>query len=67
MRIERNEEKAAELRGGRDHLMIGSPQYVIDRCADYIDAGSEEFMLQSILQRPDIYAELNEEIFPAFD
>ena len=67
MRIERDEEKAKQLRGGRDHLMIGSPQYVIDRCADYIDAGSEEFMLQSILQRPDIYAELNAEIFPAFD
>lgn len=67
MRIERDEEKAKQLRGGRDHLMIGSPQYVIDRCADYINAGTEEFMLQSILQRPDIYAELNEEIFPAFD
>ena len=67
MRIERDESKAAQLRGDRDHLMIGSPQYVIDRCADYIEAGSEEFMLQSILQRPDIYAELDEVIFPAFD
>ena len=67
MRIERDEDKANERRGGRDFLMIGSPQYVIDKCADYIEAGTEEFMLQSILQRPDIYAELNEEIFPAFD
>ena len=67
MRIERDEEKAKALRRGQDHLMIGPPQYVIDRCADYINAGTEEFMLQSILQRSDIYAELNEEIFPAFD
>ena len=67
MRIERNEEKAKQLRGGRDYLMIGSPEYVIEACKEYIDAGTREFMLQSILQRPDIYAELNEEIFPAFD
>ena len=67
MRIERDEEKAKQLRGGRDFLMIGSPNFVIDACAEYIDAGTEEFMLQSIQQRADRYAELNEEIFPAFD
>ena len=67
MRIERDEKRAAELRRGGDWQMIGPPNYVIDRAKDFIDAGCEEFMLQSIPQKPDIYAELNEEIFSAFD
>lgn len=67
MRIVQDEDRAKQARGGRDHLMIGPKQFVIDRCADYIEAGTEEFMLQSINQKPEVYAELNEEIFPAFD
>ena len=67
MRIERDEKRAAELRRGGDWQMIGPPNYVIDRARDFIDAGCEEFMLQSIPQNPEIYAELNEEIFSAFD
>ena len=47
--------------------MIGSPQYVIDRCGAFIEAGVDEFCLQSIRQQPEVYQELNEEIFPAFD
>lgn len=67
MRIIRDEEHAKRARRDREWLMIGSPNYVIDRAKDYIDAGVEEFMLQSIQQKPWVYAELNEEIFAAFD
>ena len=67
MRILDDEKHAEHLRRGNDWTMIGSKQYVIDRCAAFIDAGVDEFCLQSIRQMPDIYAELNEEIFSAFD
>ena len=67
MRIVRDEQRAKEIRGDNDWTMIGSVQYVIDRCADFIEAGVDEFCLQSILQRPDVYQELDEEIFSAFD
>ena len=67
MRIVDDEQHAEHLRRGNDWTMIGSKQYVIDRCGAFIDAGVDEFCLQSIRQKPDIYAELNEEIFSAFD
>ena len=67
MRIVADEKKAAELRRGKDWNMIGPTQYVIDRCGDFIDAGVNEFCLQSLKQQPDVYQQLNEEIFPAFD
>ena len=67
MRILDDEKHAEHLRRGNDWTMIGSKQYVIDRCGAFIDAGVDEFCLQSIRQQPDIYAELNEEIFTAFD
>lgn len=67
MRIERDEKRAAELRRGQDWMMIGPPNYVIDRAQDFIDAGVSEFCLQSIPQKADIYAELDEEVFSAFD
>jgi hypothetical protein len=67
MRIARDEKKAKGLRGGDDWKMIGSPQYVIDKCGDLIDAGVDEVCLASIKQKPEFYEELNAEIFPAFD
>ena len=67
MRIVRDEAQAREIRRGNDTAMIGPVNFVIDRAKDYIDAGTEEFMLQSIKQDPEVYAELNEEIFSAFD
>ena len=67
MRIVDDEKHAEHLRRGNDWTMIGSKQVVIDRCGAFIDAGVDEFCLQSIRQKPDIYAELNEEIFSAFD
>ena len=67
MRIVDDEQHAEHLRRGNDWTMIGSKQYVIDRCGAFIDAGVDEFCLQSIRQKPDVYAELNEEIFSAFD
>ena len=67
MRIVRDEKKAQELRHDNDWTMIGPPQYVIDKCGDFIDAGVNEFCLQSIRQKPEIYQELNEEVLSAFD
>jgi len=67
MRIVRDEQEAERIRRGNTWTMIGSPQYVIDRCGDFIDAGVDEFCLQSIPQKPEVYQELNEEIFSAFD
>jgi F420-dependent oxidoreductase-like protein len=66
MRIERDKKKAEHLRRGKDWQMIGSPQFVIDRCGAFIDAGVHEFCLQSIRQSPEVYQELDEEIFGAF-
>lgn len=67
MRIIRDDQEAERARRGNTWTMIGSPQYVIDRCGAFIEAGVDEFCLQSIQQKPDVYAELNEEIFSAFD
>ncbi len=67
IRIVPDEKKAKELRGGDDWKMIGPVTYVIDRVGDFIEAGVEEFMLQSIPNKPMIYEELNAEIFSAFD
>jgi len=67
MRIVHDEKKAEELRRGRDWQMIGPRQYVIDRCGDFIEAGTDEFCLQSLPQKGDVYQELDEEIFSAFD
>ena len=67
MRIVRDEKEAERIRGGNTWTMIGPPQYVIDRCGAFIDAGVDEFCFMSIRQRPEVYAELDEEIFSAFD
>ena len=67
MRIERNEKKAAELRGGKDWNMIGPPQYIIDRAQDFINVGVDEFKLHSIPNNPEVYTELDEEVLSAFD
>ena len=67
MRIERNEKKAAELRGGKDWNMIGPPQYIIDRAQDFINVGVDEFKLHSIPNNPEVYTELDEEVLRAFD
>ena len=67
LRIERDEQKAAELRGGKDWMMIGPPQYIIDRAQDFIDVGVDEFKVHSIPTKPEFYAELNEEVLSAFD
>ena len=67
MRIVRDEKHAERVRRSNTWTMVGSPQYVIDRCGAFIDAGVDEFCLQSIQQKPEVYEELNEEIFSAFD
>ena len=67
MQIVRDETKAVLARRGNPWTMVGSPQYVVDRCGAFIDAGVDEFCLQSIEQRPEVYQELDEEVFSAFD
>ena len=67
MRIVADETKAAELRRGADWNMIGPVPYVIDRARDFIDAGVDEFMLQSIPNKPAVYEELDAEVLSAFD
>ena len=67
MQVIHDESKAVLTRRGNDWTMIGSKQYVIDRCAAFIEAGVDEFCLQSIEQRPEVYQELDEEIFSAFE
>jgi F420-dependent oxidoreductase-like protein len=67
MRIVADESKAAELRGGDDWNMIGPVPFVIDRANDFIEAGVDEFMLQMIPNKPEIYEELDKEILSAFE
>ena len=67
MQLIHDESKAVQARRGNPWTMIGAKQYVIDRCAAFIDAGVDEFCLQSIEQRPEVYQELDEEVFSAFD
>ena len=67
IRIIRDEKKAKEVRGDNDWSMIGSPQYVIDRIGDFVKVGISEFTPQIRPQRPEIYQELDEEVFSAFD
>ena len=67
IRIVRDEKKAKELRGENDWAMIGSPQYVIDRIGDFVEEGITEFTPQIRPQRPEVYQELDEEVFAAFD
>lgn len=66
IRIVRDEDKAKGLRGGEDWKMIGFLAYVIDRVGDFLDAGVDEFILQSIPNNPTVYEELDGEIFSAF-
>ena len=67
MRIERDEDAARKLRQGMDWQMIGPPEYVIDRARDFIAAGVQEFMLQRIPNKPEVYDELDREVLSAFD
>ena len=67
IRIVHDEKKATEIRGDNAWSMIGSPQYVIDRVGDFLDVGITEFTPQIRPQRPEIYQELDEEVFSAFD
>lgn len=67
MRIERNEQKASELRRGAEWQMIGPPAYLIDRVHDFIAAGVDEFTLQAIPNKTRVYEELDEEVLSAFD
>jgi F420-dependent oxidoreductase-like protein len=67
IRIIRDEAKAKEVRGENDWAMIGSPQYVIDRIGDFLDVGVTEFTPQIRPQRPEVYQELDDEVFSAFD
>ena len=65
--IVHDEAEARKLRDGKDWSMIGPPQFVIDRIGDFLEAGITEFIPQIKPQRPEIYQELDEEIFSAFD
>ena len=47
--------------------MMGSPQYVIDRIGDFLDVGVTEFTPQIRPQNPEVYQELDETVFSAFD
>ncbi len=67
IRIVHDEKKAEEIRGENAWSMIGSPQYVIDRIGDFLDVGITEFTPQIRPQRPEIYQELDEDVFSAFD
>ena len=67
MQLIHDETKAVLARRGNPWTMVGAKQYVIDRCGAFIDAGVDEFCLQSIEQRPEVYQELDEEVFSAFD
>ncbi|MED5556104.1 MAG: LLM class flavin-dependent oxidoreductase, partial [Pseudomonadota bacterium] len=67
IRIVHDEKKAEEIRGENVWSMIGSPQYVIDRIGDFLEVGITEFTPQIRPQRPEIYQELDEEVFSAFD
>ena len=65
--IVHDEAKARKLRDGKDWSMIGPPQFVIDRIGDFLEVGITEFIPQIKPQRPELYQELDEEIFSAFD
>ena len=67
IRIVHDEKKAEEIRGENAWSMIGSPQYVIDRIGDFLDVGITELTPQIRPQRPEIYQELDEDVFSAFD
>lgn len=67
IRIEKDEKKASRLRGNNDWMMIGTPQYIIDKIGDYIDVGISEFTPQIRPQKPEIYRELDSEVLSAFD
>ena len=67
IRIIRDEAKAKQARGNNAWAMMGSPQYVVDRIADYVAEGVTEFIPQVRPQKPEVYQELDEEVFAAFD
>ena len=67
IKIVRDAAEAKKLREGKEWSMIGSPQFVIDRIGDFLDVGVTEFIPQIKPQRPELYQELDEEIFSAFD
>ena len=67
IRIVRDEKNEREIRGDNDWPMISPPQYVIDRIGDFLDVGITEFTPRIPVQKTEIYQELGEEVFSAFD
>ena len=51
----------------KDWQLIGPPQYLIDRAHDFMDVGVDEFMFHSIANKPELFAELDEQVFSTFD
>ena len=67
IRLIHEEKRAKEARGNNDWAMMGSTQYVIDRIGDFLDVGVTEFTPQIRPQNPEVYQELDETVFSAFD
>ena len=51
----------------KEWSMVGSPQLVIDRIGAFLKVGVSEFIPYIRPQSPEVYQELDEEIFSAFD
>ena len=51
----------------KEWSMVGSPQLVIDRIGAFLEVGVSEFIPYIRPQSPEVYQELDEEVFSAFD
>ena len=67
LRIENDEEKAAQLRKYRGEWgLYGSVSFINDRIQKYIDAGAEEIIFSGIKSNPELFEQIQEEILSVF-
>ena len=67
LRIESDEEKAAQLRKKRlNWALYGTVPFIIDRIQQYIDAGAEEIVFSGVLPKLELFEQIKEEIISAF-
>ena len=67
IKLVREKEVAQSSPNVKEWSLIGPPQLVIDRIGAFLDVGVTEFIPYIRPQKPEIYQELDEEIFSAFD
>ena len=67
MRLEDDDNRAAELREARPWTLTGSPNYVADLIGQYFDKGAEEVMFSGVPTRAEYFERIDHDVLSQFD